>query len=432
LAAVFFAGTSITANATNWLELQGTEPAGSTDRFKLWSFIPPEYSYTSNSKLPAGPFAGQKAVFNQIGPDLDSSSTFQIRRARIGVRGANFPLDNKTNYFLLIEAGHNGITKYGDSAVAATDASVTLNYIPHARIRLGQFKYPGSEEGLQAIHVFNYIRFSAVTGQLLLERFFDGDGSNTQDKNEPNGSVGAFRDIGVQVFDSFNWMGVEHSYAVMLGNGNGINRQDNNNEKDYYLYWASEKVFGNSKGPRRQGLKLFGWYQKGERTLEYVNGVAGKQDFDRERWGFGSTFRKGKWRAAAEYVDADGMVLNGTDAGAVPGSRNNADTETASFNISPKGKAYGYYLDMGYKVLPALELDLRYSFLDRVKNFEADEREITNWTIGAQWFFNKKTRALLNYEIRDAKAPNASSSAVPNQILDEMDNRISVQVLAIF
>jgi predicted porin len=218
----------------------------------------------------------------------------------------------------------------------------------------------------------------------------------------------------------------------MVGNGNGLNRTDNNNYKDYYLYWASEKVFGDSAGPRREGWKLLAWYQKGERTLKYVNGDNNKQDFDRKRWGVGTTYRKGKWRAAAEYVDADGMVLNGTDGGAVPGSLNNAETQVASFNVSPDGKANGYYLDVGYKVLPKLELDLRYDYLDRVKNVDADEREFTNWTIGAQWFFNKKTRALLNYEIRDAKAPNFASSAPPNQILDQTDNRVSVQVLAIF
>jgi hypothetical protein len=370
-------------------------------------------------------------VFNQIGPDLTSSSTFNIRRARVGVRGANVPIDSKTNYFLLLEAGNNGITKYGGSSVAATDASATLNQIPHARIRVGEFKYPGEEEGLQAIHVFNYINFTAVTDQLLLERFFDGDGSNTQDPNEPTG-FGAFRDIGVQVFDWFDWLGFEHTYAAMVGNGNGLNRTDNNSNKDYYLYWASEKVFGDSAGPRREGWKLLAWYQKGERTLKYVNGDNNKQDFDRKRWGVGTTYRKGKWRAAAEYVDADGMVLNGTDGGAVPGSLNNAETQVASFNVSPDGKANGYYLDLGYKVLPKLELDLRYDYLDRVKNVDADEREFTNWTIGAQWFFNKKTRALLNYEIRDAKAPNFASSAPPNQILDQTDDRVSVQVLAIF
>ena len=203
--------TAPTAHAANWLELQGTEPAGSTDRFKLWGFIQPQYSYTGDEKLKAGPWAGQKAVFNQIGPDLDSDSSFQIRRARIGARGTNFPLDGKTNYFLLLEAGNNGITKYGNGSVALTDASVTFNQIPYARVRVGQFKYPGAEEGLQAIHVFDYIEFTNVTNNLLLERFFDGDGSNTQDSNSPNGSVGAFRDIGVQVFDWFNTGSWQHT-----------------------------------------------------------------------------------------------------------------------------------------------------------------------------------------------------------------------------
>jgi phosphate-selective porin len=432
LAAALMTGLSAGAHATNWLQLQGTEPAGSTDRFKLWGFIQPQYAYTEGSEVAAGPFAGQDAVFNQIGPDLKSSSTFQLRRARLGVRGANFPLDSKTNYFLLLEAGQNGITEFSDSAVAATDASITLNHIPHARVRIGQFKYPGSEEGLQAIHVFNYINFTLATDQLLLERFFDGDGSDTQDANKPNGSVGAFRDIGVQVFDWFNLFGMEHSYAAMVGNGNGLNRSDNNNDKDYYLYWASEKVFNNSTGARREGLKLFGWYQNGERTLEYVNGVAGDQDFDRKRWGFGTTFRKGPIRAAAEYIDADGMIFNGTDGGAVPGSRNNADTATASFNVAPDGKANGYYVDLGYKVLPKLELDLRYDYLDRVKNIDAQEREFNTWTVGAQWFFNKKTRVLVNYEFRDAEAPNAPSGAVPNQILEDTDDRLTVQLLAIY
>jgi phosphate-selective porin len=75
---------------------------------------------------------------------------------------------------------------------------------------------------------------------------------------------------------------------------------------------------------------------------------------------------------------------------------------------------------------------LRYDYLDRVKNISPDEREYRNWTLGAQWFFNKKTRMLVNYELRDAKAPNAPSSAVPNQILDKTDNRLTLQLLAIF
>jgi len=423
--------TAPTAQSANWMALQGTEPTGSADRFKLWGFIQPQYSETGGSDLDTGPWNGQKAVFNQIGPDLDSDSSFQIRRARIGARGANFPLDGKTNYFLLLEAGNNGITKYGNGSVALTDASVTFNQIPHARVRIGQFKYPGAEEGLQAIHVFDYIEFTNVTNNLLLERFFDGDGSDPQDSNSPNGSVGAFRDIGVQVFDWFNTGSWQHTYAAMVGNGNGLNRTDDNGNKDVYLYWSSEQIYG-GKGPRREGWKMFAWGQTGQRTLEFVNGNPDTRSYDRDRWGLGTTFRKGKYRAAAEYIYADGMIFNGTDAGAVPGTRNNADTVTASFNIQPNGEADGWYIDLGYRVLPKLELDVRYDYLDRMKNVGADEREFTTWTLGAQYFINKKTRALVNYEFRDAEAPDFSGSATPNQILDNLDNRVGVQVLAIF
>lgn len=238
-------------HAANWLMLQGTEPPQAAPTTKLWGFIQPQYSATDGTKLPTGtPFAGQNAVFNTINPDQKTNEQFHVQRARVGVRGQNFPLNAKVNYFFLAEFGNNGITRGGGGSGKITDASVTLNYIPGARLRFGQFKYPGAEEGLQAIHVFDYIHFTNVTDQLLLERFFDRDGApactvalgGTADTcaNKPNGPVGAFRDVGVQVFDAFEVGSWEHSYAAMLGNGNGIARGDNDDNKDLYLYWSSE------------------------------------------------------------------------------------------------------------------------------------------------------------------------------------------------
>lgn len=235
----FLAGLSLcttqAAQASNWLMLQGTEPDNSAPRAKVWGFIQPEYQSTSGTELKAGPFKGQDMAPNQIRPDNKSNKTFNIRRARLGVRGTGFPLDPKVNYFFLAEFGNNGITTR-NKAGQITDASITLNHIEGARIRIGQFKTPTSEEGLQAIHVFNYVNFTNGTDQLLLERFTNGDGSdNTDGANPPNGPVGAFRDIGVQVFDTFKKDNWEHSYAVMVGNGNGINRGDNDDNMDTYL-----------------------------------------------------------------------------------------------------------------------------------------------------------------------------------------------------
>ena len=415
------------AGAANWLALQGTEPAAAAPRVKIWGFVQPEFQQTDDTKLQAGGWAGQSAVFNQIRPNLNTHSSFNVMRARLGARGTGFPLDSRVNYFFLVEAGNNGITKSGGGSVRATDASVTLSHIPGARVRVGQFKVPGAEEGLQAIHVFDYINFTNVTNQMVLERFFDGDGSDTTSANNPNGSVNAFRDIGVQIFDIFRFDSWEVSYAVMFGNGNGINRGDNNADKDLYLYFSTSKIFG-GKGPRRQDIKVFAWRQNGKRTLT----GAGAGDYDRTRWGVGFTFRKDKYRAAGEYIKANGMIFNGTDGGAVPGASNNKGTAVASWNILPEDEADGYYIHLGYMALPALELDLRYDILSRATRVASKERKFETWTLGAQYFFNKKSRMLINYEIRSAEAPNLPSSHAANKILGGMDNRLAAQILIVF
>jgi len=428
------------AQAANWLMLQGTEPEGQSARAKIWGFIQPEYQTTDGTKIKAGAWSGQNAIFNQIGPDLKTDSQFSIRRARVGIRGTGFPLDSKVNYFFLAEFGNNGITRPGGGTGSAklTDASITLNHIKGARIRVGQFKTPGAEEGLQAIHVFDYINFTNVTNGLLLERHFDGNGSDTfvtpagnsgagGDANRPNGSVGAFRDVGIQVFETFKVNNWEHSYAVMYGNGNGIARGDNDDNKDTHLYWSSELVFG-GKGGRRQGWKLFIWNQDGKRTLT----TAGAGEYDRERSGLGTTFRKDKIRAAFEYITADGMIFNGTDGAAVAGSAANGPGTTASFNVETDGEADGWYAHFGYMVLPKLELDIRYDTYDRMTNVSAKERQFDTTTLGAQYFFNKKTRATFNYEFREGEAPNLASSHNANKILDGLDDRISLQLITIF
>lgn len=436
------------AQSANWLSLQGTEKDGQSARAKVWGFVQPEYQSTSGSKVAAGAWKGSDAAFNQIGPDLKTNKTFNIRRARIGIRGTGFPLDNKVNYFLLAEFGNNGITRPGGGTGSAkiTDASVTLSHIPGARIRVGQFKTPGAEEGLQAIHVFDYINFTSVTNGLLLERFFDGDGSDTSVKpgtpptftpatgggsaNRPNGPVGAFRDIGIQVFDTFKVGNWEHSYAVMVGNGNGITRGDNDDNKETYLYLSTEQVYG-GKGGRRQGLKMFAWHQDGERTIKATpDQIEG--EFDRTRSGLGVTFRKGKFRAAAEYITADGMIFAGPDGAAVPGSISAGPGVTASLNMETVGEADGYYGHFGYAVMPNLELDIRYDTYNRMTDVSAKERKFETITLGAQYFFNKKSRVTLNYEMRDAEAPNLASDHNANLILDDMDDRISAQLLVIF
>ncbi len=422
-------GSAVPVHAANWLFLQGTEKPGQSARARVWGFIQPEYTYTKDTKLQAGPWKGQSAVFNSVRPNLKTNDGFNILRARIGVRGTGFPLDSNVNYFFLAEFGNNGITAQGGGSVKITDASVTLNHLKAARFRVGQFKTPGSEEALQAIHVFDYNNFTNATNQLLLERFFDGNGSigGLGKPNTPNGPVSAFRDIGIQAFQTFKVNDWEHSYAAMIGGGNGITRGDNDNNKELYLYWASEKVFG-GKGPRRKGWKTYVWYQDGKRTL--TTGGAG--EYDRTRYGLGSTYRKDRVHLNFEYMKADGMIFTGTDGGARPGAVNNAGTTRAGFNLETEGKADGWYVDGGYHITPQWEVDLRYDVLNRMTDVSAKERQFETWTLGTQFFWNKKSRFILNYEFRDAEAPNLASASGPNKILGGMDDRISAQILIVF
>jgi len=416
------------AVAVDWPTLQGLEGKKKEKAMKIWGFLEPEYARTDGTNLKAGPWKGQEAVFNQIAPDNDTSDTFDMRRARVGIRGQYDY--NKINYFFLSEFGNNGITQKDGAQL--TDASVTLNYIPGVHFRVGQFKTPQGNEAQKAIHTFDYNNFTNAANQLLLERFTDEDGSRAGFANGLNGPVGAFRDIGIQAFNTIKKGDREFTYAAMIGNGNGINRSDNDDNKDLYLLLSTEKLFGKGKGARREGFKTYGWYIDGKRTLDFANGVAGKKEFDRTRYGVGTTYRKGKYRAAAEYVKAEGMIFNGTDGGAVPGAIGSGG-QVASFNYLTDNEADGYHLDIGYKVTPKLELDLRYDVLNRgTTGASAIEREFDTLTIGAQYFFSPKTRIIANYEFRDAEAPNLPASAVPNTILDNTDDKLTLQVLHVF
>ncbi len=410
LASIIGTFTMQPAHAANWLMLQGTENTQAPPSTRLFAFVQIDYQSTDDTRLPNG----NKAAFNQMAPQVTDSSGFNVKRARIGFRGNSFNKD--INYFLMTELGNNGITTGGSAERGQlTHASMTFNQIPNARVRLGLFKTPGSEESFKGIPVFNYINFTSGTDLLLIERFFD----NTTGDSDRNGSVGAVRDTGIQLFDSFKQEGWESSYAVMLGHGNGVELTDNDDHKDLYLYASTEKVFGESKGPRRHGIKLYAWSQTGKRTLKDV-GVK-----DRTRQGLGMTYYDGKYRLAAEYFTADGMIYAGTTGAGIP-----ADGST--FVTLPDDESSAYQLDLGYRIKPNIELNIRYDALDNAKKIDGNYREFRNVTLGGQYFFDPRKSVRLNYEIRDITAPKVAASAVVHDILDSLDNRISAQVAIIF
>ena len=436
------------AQSANWLMLQGTEKDGQSARARLWGFVQVQYQHDTSDANPADSTYNPPKL---IGPNLNSQDQFNINRARIGVRGTGFPLDNKVNYFFLAEFGNNGITNPGDRNVRLTDASITLNHIPGARVRAGLFKTPGAEEGLQAIHVFDYINFTTVTNQLLLERFPNdaytpNAGRTTLPATTGLGaydkSVGAFRDTGIQVFDTFKVGNWEHSYAAMVGNGNGLNFGNGDGSYDKYLYWSSELVFG-GKGGRRQGLKMFAWGLTGKRLLDNTDdGAFNPNKFDRDRSGLGVKYLQKPWRVSAEYMQGEGMIFVGPDKPSLH-VNDGAGAVAQGVGDGSNGKADGYYVEGGFYIPNSdWEIDLRYDVYNRLtddkkgvagpllnKSFEMEFQTIT---VGAQYHINKKTRINMEVANRDFEAVDWASGTGPNANLDDVDNRYSVQLTHIF
>ena len=422
-AATIVAGLSAiqVAEAANWLMLQGTERPGAAGRAKVWGFIQTQYQ-TDNSDPFTHPTLGDMYVPPKlIGPNLTSQEQFNVNRARLGVRGIGMPLDSTVNYFLLAEFGNNGITAPGDGDVQVSDASITIN-TDAVRIRTGLFKTPGPEEALQAIHVFDYINFTSVSNQLMLERFAqDGEGNIAPpDLVDPVSSVGqysrpvgAFRDVGVQFFQSYKSGKWDHSYAVMFGNGNGLNFGDNDDNKDTYLYWASELAMG-GKGPRAQGLKIFAWNQSGKRT----NPSDASLTEDRTRAGVGVKYLKKPFRVTVEAMQGEGMIFMGQHRAA------------DAYNDK---EASGYYVDFGYYIPNSKwEIDLRVDSYTRDENHissvAGDESTFDTTTIAAQYHINKKTRVTFE---QAARTFESDTTAVNNQ-LEGVDTRTSVQLTHIF
>jgi opacity protein-like surface antigen len=464
--AVTVCGLAMPAHAANWVMLQGTEPANAAGTATLWGFVQAEYQKDYSDPNTVNPnVQGQYIPPKMLGPDLNNQEGFNISRARLGVRGQNFPLDAKVNYFLLAEFGNNGITHTVDgtttnatttpSGVSSklarlTDASITLNHIPGGRVRVGLFKTPGFEEGLQAIQVLNYVNFTEVGNQLMLERLPNHYFTNNPAATNPlqpdtlngfNQPVAAFRDTGIQLFDAFTTGNWEHSYALMLGNGSGLSFSDTDSSMDRYYYLSTERIFG-GEGPMREGIKLFGWAQHGRRLLDQTNdNTYNPVEHDRKRTGVGVTWLLKPLRVTAEYIKGEGMIFVGPDK---PTFDQNGIT--AAFGDGADGKASGWYVETGWRIPQTrFELDLRYDLFNRLED-DVFESRWEAWTVGLQYHLNPKSRITLNYAVRDVTSVNFSAAGLPtgpgtgiyaaganpNNAMETIGDRLALQFTAIF
>ncbi|HEU0264918.1 MAG TPA: hypothetical protein VFR01_04245, partial [Geobacterales bacterium] len=374
--------------------------------------------------LSAGPFAGQPALYNRASRDLTQSSELTLRTIQLGGRGTLLP--QRINYALVFLAGDNAVTHLeSGNRIRLLDGSVTVTLPVDLHLRLGLFKYPGSEEGGQPQPPGNYINFSSLTRQLLLEHYFRNDGSNPRDANFPS-SASLFRDSGAMLFGAHPFGNWEGSWGVMVGNGSGVELDYGQGRRELYLSMALERIFSGEQ-EKRHGLKFFSWFQDGERQLQ-VGPLLREESIYRQRWGGGVTLRSQRWRAIFEGGKGKGVILTGSDGGAIPGSLDNAGLTVSSFNLHPHDIAWGWYGDLGYRLLPPWWLDFRYDTYHQATDTDLAERRFDTITLGSHLFVTRTTRLMVNYEFRHYRAPKLPDNALQNILLKGVDNRLAFQL----
>lgn len=411
---------SFSAQATNWLQLQGNEPPNAP-ALRLFGFIQPTYTYIAAQPITtlqgaAAVHNGKYTALNLNWPNLEHPHQLQVMRLGLGARGK---LSDEINYFLALDAGENGTTYYHD--VVLTDASLTFNFIPGARIRAGLFKLPTSDEALMAVNTSAaYVYNSNAVLYMLVGLPVQSSGAvNTTGASTANLSSGfsGYRDWGVQVYDWINRGQWEYSYAAMLSNGEAIDRPlDSDNRKDLTLRFQTSYLLG-GQGPNREDFSAFVWRQNGARKF-------GTEHYSLVREGFGLKYLQGDYRVSTEYLRANGMVVGGQ-----------APPFTGQpFAAGVNEKAAGWYLEGGWRFLPQWEVDLRYDYLDFMTQNLANEREFATTTLGIQHFITPAMRVIFNYEWRHMAVANpaaiAAGAARDNAlaIADNLGNRASLQL----
>ena len=166
-------------------------------------------------------------------------------------------------------------------------------------------------------------------------------------------------------------------------------------------------------------------------TQDVEDYVYDPQEYDRDRMGLGVKYLRNGIRATAEYMVGEGMIWqapHNSTFGIGPGQ--GIPGAAAGNGVFAEGT--GYYVEGGWRIPKTKwEIDLRYDIYNRLDGNQF-EIEFQRTTLGVQYFFNPRVRLAINYEARSAEAVNFPSGGGPNGNVDGIDDRIALQVTAIW
>ena len=227
-------------------------------------------------------------------------------------------------------------------------------------VRVGQFKHSYSLENPLSPTMLELID---VYSQAVL--YLAGEGP------DPLNGVNYGRDMGAMVYgDVLN--GHLH-YELALMNGQGINRRDGNNYKDFIARFDVRPI---------DGLRIVATAQKGKGhavgTAAWNPDIAVGDDYTRDRYSVGAEYKTGKY-APGKYKEPRPISLRGEWLGGKDG----------------KVGSRGGYLTACIPLTNGWDVVASGETFDR--NTSVDGWQQTNATIGLQYWFYKKCRFQVQY-----------------------------------
>jgi hypothetical protein len=323
---------------------------------------------------------------------------------------------------------------------------------------------------LQGIPDFDYINFTNVSAQLILNQFVTGlayaPSTPTQGVGKGgfivnSAPINAGRDQGIQLFDWFNNGPWQFAYAAMVGNGAPLYANAQSNSASYYGRLQESYIFHHSKGPHQAGVTAWVWSHLGHQALDVVDTTGGytRQNYTFKRYGIGAQYRSGfmtpgALRVTGELMRGTGWILSPAAfsagaaagyAGAPPcdGSLANAVC-TETLYPGANNAAVGGYIETGFFVTKHWDLEARYDQYDRMTNNPGLERIFKTTTLGVQYYISPMARITLNYAFNRINVPHLSAikGATPaataiaqgnaSAVASAKDNTIALQTTLFF
>jgi phosphate-selective porin len=271
-----------------------------------------------------------------------TNDTVELRRARLAVDGNLAP---RVAYKMEIDAVRSPVL---------LDARLDYSWRPFAKVTVGQFKIPFSQENLDSDRDTTFVERSLVGLSLVPGR--DTGNNGRDDGAQLGGSVA--RSDGRPILD----------YAVGIFNGAGIDRRDDNRRKD---------GVGRLVVHPFAGLSLAG---------DYYNGATGATNVSRERADVEFAYTRKLYSLRGEYIwGHDGPV-----------------------------RKYGWYSQFAYRFQPKWEALARFDTFDPQRHAGGDVTK--TYLVGVNWYLSKWVKLQANYGLVDEEARAELTNLILSQV----------------